>query len=617
VPEAGETTPERLPIRLKVFKPVPGGHAELRRATADIHFFRTPAGGADVFGGANTVNLASNELEGAGLQLYAQAMAPSATNEAVVLTLDARNGEEAEKKLTAVKLELDVHEVYTPWQGPAVDNPAALSAVAKRNPGRPLFVQNAGGSHERALLTVKVTPTDHRGKLTLLRRGANGKVRVFTAQTGGTELLGAGDRSTPFKTSIVNGQKQLWVEGSHVSTNLRDIRLGVGVESGQDDGDHVQLTAIQLDIEVELPVTPHRTLRMKQGGVVPNMPDRQRFHAGVGDDWDANPPLVLLYGSAPANPNLPDPARNARALGIELRATSAIPGGGALAVQMVRAADDEGTLPGRGANPLPTWNPANPAAISLLLDAVGSFHVHAFIDVDGTGAPSNANPSVCINLVIAQATTVNDQSVATSAHAACDVLGNDIVLRTHGHNELTFGYLGGSPDNGPDLVPLHLKTTIHVVGGGPDGRRGLDRVFAGWINNVLDDMAEASYSNGPRDAHYSTFVAYVHDDSAGTFTEQRPSAAAPVLDKREDAGSGGGGTACLARSAPRKTVLAAALPKSAFGPQWVHGDATRRLDSSFSPRSYHRRGRRPRRMKIQALTAIFFLGTKGTEASRR
>jgi hypothetical protein len=56
---------------------------------------------------------------------------------------------------------------------------------------------------------------------------------------------------------------------------------------------------------------------------------------------------------------------------------------------------------------------------------------------------------------------------------------------------------------------------------------------------------------------------------------------------------------------------------SAFGPQWAHGDATRRLDSSFSPRSYHRRGRRPRRMKIQALTAIFFLGTKITEASRR
>lgn len=556
-----DTTAKRLPITLTIDHPLPG-QAKLSRATDAIHFFRTANGGADIFGGPNEVLLDSDELE-AGLTLHAEAQRPSGAFEDVVLTLDPQiDDERAVLKLTAVKLTLDVHEVHTPFDGPSRDDPPALSKAAKRNPGRQVMVQNAGGTHERAMLIAKVEPDDFEGKLSLLRRGADGQVRVFDARSGGAAVLDAGDRGR-FKAAP--GGKKLWAEGSQVSRALRDVRLGLGVDGGQDFGDHVRMTAVKLDLEVSVPVTPHKTKRLKHMGVTDyNMPERTTHFARHGKDWDANPPLVLLHGSVIDDPGLGDVERDALAAPIKLIATSDLPGGGTLKARVRRASDDSGAVKGASPNDVPTFDRADKTNMKLLTDAVGSFRVHVFVDDDDSGTLDGTKVSVCLNLVLVKARLVEDRTVVTSEHCKCKRSGNDIVMRTHGYSKESFGYVDDDPDKEGDKVPLHLKVIVELIGGGADGKRGLDKVYGGWVNNITKDETGARYGKA-LNVQCESAVMYLHQTGPGTYDVPVPFGEdEPVLDKA-GFGRGGGGKACLSTSEPRALLLSKALPGVATG----------------------------------------------------
>jgi hypothetical protein len=201
---------------------------------------------------------------------------------------------------------------------------------------------------------------------------------------------------------------------------------------------------------------------------------------------------------------------------------------------------------------VPTAAPLAATTGTLLTDAVGSFHLRAFVnnnttadfDRDPAAAVSfSPDPFILMNVVIVRATLQHDD------------------VQTHVGPGLVF-IPGAVRGNGPFNVNapagdgIHLNGLIKLVSGGRGanaGRLGLNRVFAGWINNMVADLDwGANYSDatvappaGPV-AHRTE----LHFDNPPPFLRVPPAAAVVplvvppnILDTGHDNGVGGDGIA--------------------------------------------------------------------------
>jgi hypothetical protein len=223
----------------------------------------------------------------------------------------------------------------------------------------------------------------------------------------------------------------------------------------------------------------------------------------------------------------------------------------------VRRAPDDNAAVG-GASDLPTLSidGSDHTKAKLKLDQKGSFFVRAFADCSGSQAFVAGSSFRLLPTVLVDATLVVDNSVTHTAHINPTIGGGSVNLSTGSFNIAN-----------PNTEAIHMNVTADVVSGGADGRRLLDRAFAGWINNESqNENIRASYSGG-----HSRFSVFASNRGAATGPGRTflPGNPAPVLvppsllDSGRPGAGTGGETATLTSSRIRTRT------PQAVGQRWL------------------------------------------------
>jgi hypothetical protein len=486
-----------------------------------IRFFTQAADGREVSSGDSWAGL---EL-GMGVRLYAEGARPSASMRDVELVLTLTPGSKrvnppARERMTSVEVTLDIHKSRTA----AATDPVVLTVAQKTsNPGRIVHVQDTSYHHGRALLIIrKALPHDFTGDLVLTAEGA--AVRFFDTP----HEIAAGQAVLPTPYTIGNGAvatpagKRLWAEAANVSGAVGDTGFRLGVSGVHTDGDRVKMTSVQFsNLRATVSSTPPNQQRMANGPV----PNHTPFGGGSAaanydESFVANAPLVMIEGALPMGTTV--------ALSVEIRPR--VPVRWSLQRNRAAGTGDHAQVILLSPNPEPTVTPPSPAdslTATLRLNAVGSFHIRPFVDIDGAGrfeyndAAGNRierEPFIIMNLVLVRAQGYRNTSVQQTPNAsATPATGAAPITAATGVVVRSGAWTGAT-------AAVHNVARITLIGGGNNGRLGLNKVYAGWVNNLNVGVTARGYL----DASAPHPVAPVAHVEQMIFVQNSPTVLAPA-----------------------------------------------------------------------------------------
>ncbi|MBC7974086.1 MAG: carboxypeptidase regulatory-like domain-containing protein [Myxococcales bacterium] len=540
------TAPARREVRLTISDSF-DGNGVFTRSSAHIRFFTALTGGTELrFNGTENRFTGAQLRSGGGVRVFAEGASASAALDDVHLTLTLSGGTQpfagpVVATMTAVEFVLEICKSRTAAQVTAAAAPTAMSAADKIAVGRFLHTQDVGSNAGRALLIVhKAVPHAFAGNLVL--NAFNARVRIFAAETGGAAL--PADHPVANATIPAAGQ-QFWLEGAAGaaanSAVLRDTGARLGVQGVDPDGDNVRATVVTFTrIQATIHATPPHTPRAGQ----PAPLDHIFQSTSLSEDFAINRPLVLMRNAQPD---------------IALVVTASLPG---LPVvwQALRNPADHASLGGAAAVPALR---AGGTVLDRVLNANarGSFRIRAYLDTNGTGTYQDREPSIALNLVLGDVQSLADVSHADSTQLVEAVAGIRTGIFTAG------------------AAAMEMDLSCDVTGGGADGKLGLDRIFAGLVNNLAADTIHADYQLPPappavQPIHPLANVYVTNPGVAtGAFGARRmflPGDPAPVqlafphLDSgRANAGTGGN-LACMGSS----NVVKGGVTASGIGERW-------------------------------------------------
>ncbi|MDB5048344.1 MAG: hypothetical protein JWO30_1415 [Fibrobacteres bacterium] len=544
-----------------------------------IAFFTVATAGV-----ALTFNGTDNKFTGAqltaGVNLFAEGTAPSTAVDDIDLTLTLSGGSfkvgpPAVVKLTAVEVFLDLCQS----RNSASTDPTTLGLPGfspnKVDDGRFLHIQDPGGFQGRAMIIVqKARPAAFAGKLVLKRNDA--KLKVFPNERPTAGETAVADPDEIDNASIPSGGLKLFVEGATVSGALRDTGFTLGVKDVDPEGDKVSLTVIRLkNFKADVPSTPAQTSRSGNSPVNRHKLDKATGAAPVAADFDvdftANPPIVLIENSLLAADPLKlsvevEPA-GVPVLWSVQRDTRPAPNG------------DDATTIALSPKPLPTLKATSAGALSatVVADAVGSFHLRPFVDCNGNGTFEDGigfEPFIIMNLVLIRIKGASNRSLARSSQIRVTPA---VPTSATGCGVSTGAFVNGTTS------AVHNDASVTVTGGGGDGKRGLDSLFGGWVNNELavatsptaplgeDVVSEYTDTTVAPPVVHRRISVWVSAAAGSTFA---PGGAAPalvsgpVLDTTNFANPGTGGNLCVGtegRVGPPLPITKTAL---AVGQTW-------------------------------------------------
>lgn len=315
------------------------------------------------------------------------------------------------------------------------------------------------------------------------------------------------------RNAFANGDRYtLWVQGERLSLAPQDAtiqlisvprRAGRRVVPAEHDACTATVVSFT-DLHAQLPVTPSLTPRILADGSPPAPPPCQAFRAGDLSDaagvyasrnFDDNPPFVLVRGSvAPEQPAL-------------MRVTMQpmmVP----MQWHIRRAEDDHADLTQASAldetAPLECLDrvqhqgdaatrPREERGFKIPTDGVGSFHLCLTV---GKSTLAMAN-MVLAGVEAVDGGDVQPQVALVDAHKQAILLQGFtpqgiLKIRT---GDLPFPDPAGALDHVRAHACAVLAGRLRVTGGGPDKRRGADRVCAGWIQNKTHTAIRGTYTN--------------------------------------------------------------------------------------------------------------------------
>ena len=534
------TTPRRVELTLKADKQMVDGTGTLSTSKPTLKFFDAATAGNEIpLDGV--ANVFSNTKINAGVHVWAEGAAASTANEdtEIIWALAPNTqspGPAVKVKATAVELVLEICKSRT---APAAD-PVALTDAEKADPGRFIHVQDPGNNHGRALMRMRrAKPKDFAGTLEL--KAINAKVNSWSADTAGVATV------LPFtmaNTAISEANGALfWVQGAAASGALRDTGFTLGVQGGDPEGDKVLITVVNMTkIAATIKPTPANTARA--GFAAPA--NHAYSSTSYSEDFAVNTPLVLMRNSQ---------------TDVALEVTC-VPADVPVTWVAVRNTADHATLGGEADLPTVTKDAGNPYKSTLNTNNKGSFQIRPIVDANGTGKFEDKEPSIPLNLVLANATMVNDKNIGNVGALVSGFNGagtsfsvsNGVWPGTH-----------RNPTNG-DLAAAGMAMEIDadVTGGGADGKLGLDMVFGGYVNDLRDVRINASYTDNtvaPPTNHRFNNV-YVSNAAAATgamgttpmFLTGDPAPTPysfPLLDTGRSPNGDGGENATMTRSYPQ------------------------------------------------------------------
>ena len=531
------------------------GTLVLRSKDGKVTAFKTedpaPAGQAGVL----PFEIAADKIAAAGEKLWAQGAAASADlrDTGFVLGIKDVEPEGDRVAVTSVEIKLDICQSRTAAQAAATPktDPSPMSDADKIGVGRFVHLQDAGKHHGRALLVVrKVKPATWKGALTL--DGITVKTELFPDEAPTSAAAAVAVPHDIDYSATANEDKKFWVQGKTKSTALRDTGYSLRLkDSPATAADKALLTVVQFTkIKATIKSTPANT-PANSAAMTPATPapaDHTFESTSADPDFTANAPLVLMRDAQPD-------------IKLELTGT---PAGLPIQWDAVRNPDDHATIGGAGDKPTRARNAANFYECTLSANAKGSFRIRPFIDCNGSGNYEDLEPSIPMNLVLVDATVHADRSAPTTAAAPETITAALFQVSTGSWTTPAFTV-------GPnDAMVMDLE--VNLVGGGADGKLGLDRVFGGLQNQTQAYIHQATYRDNtvaPATVHNFRFC-YASNQTAATgafsglrmFQPGDPAPvlyAMPLLDSGRNPNGIGGDTVTMSRSQTRLTAAQPAV----------------------------------------------------------
>jgi hypothetical protein len=562
--------PARTPVQLKVTAAFTGS-GTFARSQNNIRFFTALTAGTEITCNG-TDNVFTDAQLLAGVTVFADGDRASAAVDDVELSLTLQpSGKKTTAKMTAVELTLDICESRTA----AGTDPKALSAADKVDVGRTVHLQDPDNHHGRAMLIVRqVKPAAFAGDLRLAPVDA--RVRLFAAAD---EVAASGQTvlANPYAfpaSSVPAAGLRFWAEGARISAARRDTGVRLGIDKVEPEGDRVAMTVARLRrLEVRIPATPAHTARMGNSPVAEHVLRRGTTAALDRTNYDvdtaSNPPLVLINNSVRAAAPL--------ALSIQVEPTG-VPVLWSIQRDTRPAPDgDDAGVIARSPNQLPTLTAGagSPPTATLLADAIGTFHIRPFIDCNGSGTYTGLDasgtvidrePFIIMNLVLVGISLHQDNSVAHSGNMVATASGGGVGVRSGSFNIAN-----------PAGEGIHMTALADLTGGGGDGRRGLDRVFAGWVNNesanedIAGSFVDSTAAPPQNHRNFSVFASNRASATGGSpaspnFLPGDPApalVAPPLLDSGRVGAGAGGDSATLTSSRVRSRT------NLALGQRWL------------------------------------------------
>ena len=356
-------------------------------------------------------------------------------------------------------------------------------------------------------------------------------IQMYSAPDGGTPLQ---QYSVPFANFT---STTLHVEGIAPGSNV----LQWTYSEQTNCVDRILVTVLKVDsVSATIPATPCQTMR------VPNTANPQpRDYVSTEDSasWAAGDSIILIEHSTQS---------------INLQG-SVNPSGTPVRWEVRRNPNDNAALK---AAPFPVRDELSLSTqvgltTTLSLDAVGSFSAICYVDINGNNQyDDQTDCGKFMNVVVARVGLHQDQSVARPnlqqnfvANSPVLVDGQAVVatLFAVGNGQWAWGNAGAE-----------FRTSLDVVGGGADGRLGVDRVYSGWCNNVgPQHTITGTYENNHSSVRLLSNTDSTHQGVVDyiTIANNLPQALNPVLagnhplldTGRQNPGTGGA-TACLSSS---------------------------------------------------------------------
>jgi hypothetical protein len=456
--------------------------------------------------------------------------------------LPRREGDRA--NITVIKAVVDVAQ-SRPRNG---GEPAMMRR--KLDPGRFLHLQDAGNRYSRAKVVLRrAEPDVFRGQLDLLvwdtavpaNNAANPRIALYPVEDPTAGGAAAPNPHPVTQTNAVPpaaGTADLWAQGALVSSALRDTALRLKVSDAEGFADKVAFTVASFTrIDATIQPTPAHT-----PGRSP-VPAVHTYQVNSLDpDFAVNLPLVLMRN---AQPN------------VALVLTAA-PANLPLRWEAVRNPNDHASLGGAGAVPTVTagaFTAPNQYAATLNTNEKGSFRIRPYIDCNSDDRYSNGEPSMPLNLVLADVKRVRDNSVGLNTNLTSTINAGGVSIGNGVWN-------AGLPGSG-----MSMELVADVTGGGADGRLGMTEVFGGLINMQTAVDVRARYVAPPATIYTVTNINASNLAAAtGAFSGTpmfRPGGPAPVIVAMPILDSGrnapgmaglGGETAVMGRSGPTDAV---------------------------------------------------------------
>ena len=572
------------------------GKLVLKSRTANVALFadneEVPAAGQSPLGDA-ALHIDIATIDAAkGKRFWAQGQSKSGAvgDTGFTVELESLPGAEGDRiTATVLKLDLRVHQSRT--KAATAGDPVALSGDDKMNAGRYVHQQDAGFHHGRALLKIaKVEPNDFVGKLVLTAWNAKHKPSYSASKTNASkvelfadEVPAGGQAPVPLgeidhPAGFPADGKNFWVQGKTVSSELRDAELRLGVKDVDKGAERVAFTVVKFkNLKATIPTTPPNTQRLG------NWPVGDRSHEvtvanDCAEDFARADTLVLVEDSVPAaSPIKLVVEVEPTGVGVPVtwsarRDWRAAPNGDHADVIALNASADHEPSIARDAG--------DPLKATLLADAVGSFFVRPFVDCNGSTKyddqePSGADagkridrePYITLPLVLIRAQGVLNTSRARQTNVR---LLPPVPTAATGVGVSTGNFASGA------TAGVHCVGKVKVTGGGRDGTRGLDRLFAGWVNNEVVEVAVSEYNDGGtmrrRNTVWSAVPAHgVFQVISAPGTPYAPQAG-PVLDCTNFGGEGLGGNSCVGtEGAPGPPIINRSAPQPAggVGKTWI------------------------------------------------
>lgn len=473
------------------------------KGSGSIKIFNQAVGGVEVSeipaAGANPLNK--------GVKVFLEGQTASSDLEDLTLTFSLKEGTKNPRppvtlKITVVELTLDICKSRTS----ATTDPDPLSDTDKINVGR--FVHNQFGTkHGRAMLIVRQPkPQKFTGALTLKAvPGAGATAPRLFAATDEIPAAGQAALALPLDIpSVDKAGKKFFVEGAGPSAALRDIELQLGVKGVEDDGDHVKVTTVEFSkLKASMPTTPENQTRLGNA----TTPARNDITVGAAalsaSDFEENffpaginNTIVLLENSIraadPIQLSVQVKPNNVPVLWRARRDTRPSPLGDDPRIATLTPAPKDRPTISAGANPL---------QVTMVADSVGSFHVAAYVDCNGNsewdfndptgGARIDREPFIPMCFIFARVQGFQNNS-RVPPHPTT-------VSPSPPTSATGVGFSSGSFTAGPAAAGVHNDAIVTLIGGGRDGRLGLDRVYGGWVNNVtaIDSVAQYVQAAAP------------------------------------------------------------------------------------------------------------------------